>query len=72
MRWDRGEDRRAELLECYGGVTPWQAAKRVGVLDDTDMCDKDVVMSEPAQKVEHRYSDSGTVKSTVDALWNGL
>ena len=27
MRWDRGDDRRAELLECYGGVTLWQVAK---------------------------------------------
>ena len=30
MRWDRGDDRRAELLECHGGVTLWQAAKWVG------------------------------------------
>ena len=27
LRWDRGDDRRAEMLECYGGVTLWQAAK---------------------------------------------
>ena len=45
MRWDRGGDnRRAELLECYGGVTLEQAAKWLGAQDDTDMCDKDVVI----------------------------
>ena len=44
MRWDRGNDRRAELLECHGGVTLWQAAMWVGALDDTDMCDMDVVI----------------------------
>ena len=44
MRWDRGNDRRAELLECHGGVTLWQAAMWVGALDDTDMCDVDVVI----------------------------
>ena len=30
--WDRGDDRRAELLECYGEMTL------------PDMCDKDVVI----------------------------
>ena len=44
MRWDLGDDRRAELLECCGGLTPWQATKWVGALDDTDTCDKDVVI----------------------------
>ena len=42
--WDRRDDRRAELLEFYSGVTLWQAAKWLGVLEDTDMCDKDVVV----------------------------
>ena len=42
--WDRGDGRRAVLHECYGGVTLWQAARRLGVLDDPDMCDKDVVI----------------------------
>ena len=32
------------MLECKGGVTPWQAAKWVGVLDDINTCDKDVVI----------------------------
>ena len=42
--WDRGDDQRAELLECYGQVTLWQATKWLGALNDTDMCDKDVVV----------------------------
>ena len=44
MRCDRGNDRRAEVLECYGGLTLWQAAKWVGALDDTDACVKHVVI----------------------------
>ena len=39
MRWDRGDDRRAELHECYGGVTVRQAAKWLGAPDDTNLCD---------------------------------
>ena len=41
---DRGDDRRAELPECHGGVILWQEAKWVGALDNTDMCDEDVVI----------------------------
>ena len=66
MRWDRGDDRRTELLECYGGVTVWQAAKWVGALDDTDMWDKDMVIRRLLGMTSTATAD--TVLSTVDAL----
>ena len=44
MRGGRGDDRGAELLGCSGGATLWQTAKWLGALDDTDMCDKDVMI----------------------------
>ena len=52
--WDRGNDRRAELLECHGGETLWQAAKCLCALADTDMCDKDVVIIEHIPEVRKR------------------
>ena len=42
--WNRRDDRLEELLECYDGVTLWQAAWWLGVLDDTDMWVTDVVI----------------------------
>ena len=70
MRWDRGDDRRAELLEYYGGVTLWQAAKWLGARDDTDMCDKDVVIT--ILLVDDEHSDCVAVQSTLDALFGTI
>ena len=44
-------------------VTLWQAAKWMGALDDTDICNKDVVI------MNGEHSDSVSVQSTVDALY---
>ena len=65
MRWDRGNDRRAELLECHGGVTLWQAAMWVGALDDTDMCDKDVVIIRLLGDGSHSDSSLRQAQSTA-------
>ena len=65
MRWDRGDDQRAELLECHGGRPKW-----VGALVDTDMFHKRCGDHETAGNGEH--SIRGAVHSTVDAPYGTI
>ena len=66
--WDRGHDRRAEQLECQIGMTLWQPASWLCVLNITDMCDKDVVIMQRMTMTNISTASKALYRGCV--VWN--